>query len=101
MRVMVFFDLPTDTSEDRREYRRFRKALITKGFIMTQESVYTKIAITPAAAGSIIKYVKQSKPRQGLIQALIVTEKQFGEMELILGHTQSEIIDSDERLVIL
>ncbi len=101
MRVMVFFDLPIDTSEERRAYRHFRKGLITKGFIMMQESVYTKIALTPAAARSIIKYVKTIRPRHGLIQALVITEKQYSEMELILGQMQSEIIDSEERLVIL
>ena len=28
MRMMIFFDLPTDTIKDRREYARFRKYLI-------------------------------------------------------------------------
>ena len=39
MRVIVFFDLPTLTSKERREYRRFRKFLINEGFIMMQESM--------------------------------------------------------------
>ena len=33
MWVLVFFDLPTATAEDRRNYSRFRKALIKNGFI--------------------------------------------------------------------
>ena len=40
MRVIVFFDLPTQTLEDKREYRKFRKFLIKKGVLMIQESVY-------------------------------------------------------------
>ena len=43
MRVMVMFDLPTETSMERRHYRWFRKFLIDEGFIMMQESIYTKI----------------------------------------------------------
>lgn len=43
MRMLVFFDLPTDTASDRREYRRFRKMLIRSGFLMLQESVYCKL----------------------------------------------------------
>ena len=45
MRVIVFFDLPTLTSENRREYTKFRKFLIKNGFLMMQESVYTKMAL--------------------------------------------------------
>lgn len=32
MRVMIMFDLPTDTKEDRRRYSKFRKGLISEGF---------------------------------------------------------------------
>lgn len=32
MRVVVFFDLPTETAEERRDYRRFRAALLKNGF---------------------------------------------------------------------
>jgi len=34
MRLMVMFDLPVETSENRRNYRKFRKALINEGFLM-------------------------------------------------------------------
>lgn len=45
MRVLVFFDLPTLTLEDKREYRRFRKYLIETGFIMLQKSVWSYVKI--------------------------------------------------------
>lgn len=45
MRVMVLFDLPTITEKNRAEYRKFHKFLIQEGFIMMQESVYTKLAL--------------------------------------------------------
>ncbi len=38
MRVVVFFDLPTETAEERRDYRRFRAALLKNGFFMMQEN---------------------------------------------------------------
>ena len=31
MRILVFFDLPTETLEDRRNYRHFRKFLMSSG----------------------------------------------------------------------
>lgn len=39
MRILVFFDLPVVTDEERRIYRTFRKYLIKNGFLMLQESV--------------------------------------------------------------
>lgn len=34
MRVIVFFDLPSVTIVDKKEYLKFRKLLIKEGFIM-------------------------------------------------------------------
>ena len=101
MRVIVFFDLPTETPDDKREYRNFRKFLIKKGFLMMQESVYCKLALNATAAESIVRSVKSSKPKTGLVQLLVITEKQFNKMEYIVGNSESTIIDSDDRLVIL
>lgn len=101
MRIIVFFDLPTLSSEDKREYRIFRKFLIKKGFLMIQESVYTKIALNQTAAINIEKAVKENKPKSGLVQMLTVTEKQYAKMEYIIGDKQSNIIDSDDRMVII
>ena len=47
MRMLVFFDLPTMTAEDKKNYRHFRTLLIKNGFIMLQESVYCKMMTSP------------------------------------------------------
>lgn len=101
VRILVFFDLPVITNEDRKNYRQFRKYLIKNGFIMMQESVYCKMAITRAAAEQMVKNIRSNKPPHGLVQLLTVTEKQFSAMEMITGEFKSDIIDSDERLVII
>ena len=101
MRVMVLFDLPVGTAAERKEYARFRKFLVRSGFVMMQESVSTKIVLTPAAAAAAIRHIRDASPAEGLIQVLTVTEKQFAGMELIIGSPQREIVDSDERLVVL
>lgn len=101
MRIIVFFDLPVETSIDRKAYRQFRKYLIKSGFTMMQESVYSKIAPNASAADYIIAGIKRNKPRKGLIQALRITEKQFGRIDYIVGDKQKGTIDSDEKLVIL
>lgn len=101
MRVIVFFDLPIETLENKRNYRQFRKFLIKKGFMMLQESVYCKIALNQTVANAIVGAVKSNKPDDGLVQMLVITEKQYSRMEYVVGEKQSSIIDSDERLVIL
>ena len=68
MRVIVFFDLPTLSAEDRREYAKFRKFLIKGGFMMMQESVYTKMALNKTVADSVVESVKRNKPPKGLVQ---------------------------------
>lgn len=101
MRILVFFDLPVLTSKEQRDYRQFRKFLIKSGFLMLQESVYCKLAQNSTMADSIIESVKKNKPGEGLVQLLRVTEKQYAKMEFIVGESCSEVLDSDERLVIL
>jgi len=101
MRVLVFFDLPVITEENRRAYRKFRKFLLKNGFLMLQESVYCKLALNSTAVRTIVDNVHKNKPEEGLIQLLTVTEKQYAKMDIIIGNIKNEILDSDERLVIL
>ena len=98
---MVFFDLPTLTDTDRREYRRFRKLLIKNGFVMMQESVYTRMVLNQTVQKSVVDLLKKNKPKDGLVQALVITEKQFTNTVNISGMFSSDIVDSDERLVVL
>lgn len=100
MRVLVFFDLPTLTCENRREYARFRKFLIKNGFLMMQESVYSKMALNQTVAASVVGRVKKNKPAEGLVQMMTITEKQYNRMEYVCGEFNSEVLCSDERLVV-
>ena len=101
MRVMVFFDLPVVTGEDRKRYRQFRKFLLKNGFIMMQESVYCRMLLNPTAEAAARKVIRDIKPPKGLVQILSVTEKQFSKMEFIVGECKSEVITSDERVLVL
>lgn len=101
MRVLVFFDLPVETNEEKRYYRQFRKLLLKNGFIMLQKSVYGKLITTPTVENSVKNLLKKNQPPTGIVQLLTVTEKQFAKMDFIVGTFESEYIDDDERLVIL
>ena len=101
MRILVFFDLPTETGEDRRSYRKFRKALVKNGFIMLQESVYCKMISSPSVEQSVRNLIRKNKPEKGLVQLLTVTEKQFSKMEYVVGEYTSDVIDNTDKVVIL
>lgn len=99
MRMLVFFDLPTETSTDRRNYRRFRKLLVSNGFLMMQESVYCKLLMNSTAQNAMAEIIRRGKPPKGIIQMLCVTEKQFSKIEYVVGEWVSDVIDSDERMI--
>ena len=101
MRVFVIFDLPVGTAPERKAYRKFRKYLIRAGFIMMQESVYSKLCLNASAAKVVNENVKKHKPEKGLVELLIVTEKQYASIEYIVGSSDNEYVVSTDRVVIV
>lgn len=101
MRTIVMFDLPTETNEDKRNYRRFRRILIKNGFVMLQESVYCRMVLNQSVERGLIEVIKKNRPPKGLVQLMTVTEKQFSKSIYITGKSETDLIDTDERLVIL
>lgn len=101
MRLILFFDLPVGTDSQRRAYRKFRKYLTREGYIMLQESVYSKLVINQTNANLALVKLKKNKPSEGLVQLLTITEKQYASIDNITGTTYNCRIDSMERLVIL
>lgn len=99
MRMIVFFDLPTETASDRRNYRRFRKLLVRNGFLMMQESVYCKLLMNSAAQNTMCEVIRKNRPPSGIVQLLTITEKQFAKIEYIVGASSGDVLDTDERLV--
>ena len=65
MRVIVFFDLPVVTGEERKAYIQFRKFLLKSGFMMVKESVYCKLALNGSTVNSIIDNVRRNSPEKG------------------------------------
>ena len=101
MRIVLFFDLPTLTEKNRKEYSRFRKFLIKSGFMMLQESVYVKLALNSTTMNTLINNLEKNKPNEGLVQLLLVTEKQYSKLYMLLGENKNEVLDTTERLVFL
>lgn len=99
MRTLLFFDLPTITSTDRRNYRKFVKALKKHGFLMIQESVYVKMSMNQASVDSTMKLIKKQLPPEGNVAVMTVTEKQFASTEFLLGEFKTDVIESQEKYI--
>ena len=65
MWVLVFFDLPTETKKDKKQYADFRKKLISDGFVMFQFSIYMRHCPSVENAEVHIKRVKNALPEYG------------------------------------
>ena len=59
------------------------------------------VELNGTAVNAIVDNVHKNKPEEGLVQLLTVTEKQYSKMDIIIGEMKSEVLNSDERLVVL
>ncbi len=85
MWIFVFFDLPTETKQDRKRASKFRKTLIEDGFRMFQFSIYLRHCSSRENAKVHEKRVKGFLPPNGNVGILTITDKQFGMMEIFYG----------------
>lgn len=101
VRTIVFFDLPNIYLKDKKNYLKFRKYLLSEGFIMMQESVYSKIVLNSQQSALLLDRLRKNAPKKGLIQVLTITERQYSQIEYIIGESKTKIINTEDRLVIL
>lgn len=98
MWVLVFFDLPTETKKDRKNYARFRKDILADGFSMFQFSMYLRHCSSKENAEVHIKRVKGILPPKGHVGIMCVTDKQFGMMEIFRGKEPVEAPETIQQL---
>ena len=85
MWVLVFFDLPTETKKDKKNYALFRKNLQRDGFTMFQMSIYVRHCASMENAEVHIKRVNSFLPEYGHVAIMCITDKQFGNIKLFFG----------------
>ncbi len=98
MWIFVFFDLPTETSKDRKEYTRFLKCLKKDGYIRMQYSVYMRHCISKEVLESRLKYLRSVLPKLGYVAVMQVTEKQYSKMEHFWGVEKTKPPDEPQQL---
>lgn len=85
MRMLVFFDLPVKTKQQRRAASRFRHFLLADGYYMVQFSVYARICCGMDSVQTHRQRLRREVPPQGSVRLLVITEKQYTNLEILLG----------------
>lgn len=98
MWVLVLFDLPTETKKQRAQASRFRKDLIDDGFTMFQFSIYLRHCPSRENAEVHVKRVKRSLPEFGKVGIIVITDKQFGQMEIFFAKKPTEVPSGPQQL---
>lgn len=100
MRLLCMFDLPVETTKEKKDYRVFRKNLIREGFTMLQYSIYIRTCPNRDYALRLSRRIELFSPSQGHIRLISITEKQYEDMNIIIGsksNTEKKV--GSERLI--
>ena len=85
MRILVFFDLPVKTADNRREANRFRNFLLKDGYHMLQYSVYARVCNGMDAVEKHRVRLRSNLPDNGAVRVLVIMEKQYESIDIMLG----------------
>ena len=85
MWVIVSFDIPTCDRASQKKAALFRKNLLGDGFRMFQYSVYIRHCGSREHAEVHMARVRGFLPDIGSVCMLRITDKQFGEVEVMYG----------------
>ncbi len=101
MRLLLMFDMPVITPEDKQNYSQFRKKLIDDGFIMIQFSVYVRICKNQDDVIKHISRVKSFAPLKGNVRLLQITERQYEQMIMLRGIKTDDENDGVNSLIVI
>jgi CRISPR-associated protein Cas2 len=88
--VLVFFDLPVGTPEERRDATNFRKDLIKDGYMMVQFSVYARPCGTADRVETQVRRLKSKIPSKGEVRGLMISDAQWGRMIIMRSQQKAE-----------
>ena len=86
--LVVFFDLPTTTPEERRNYIHFRNQLLEDGYTMVQYSVYARPCVTHERMATHSRRIQKMIPPDGSVRCMFVTNIQWDKMFVFHGKSK-------------
>lgn len=100
MWVMVVFDLPVLTKAERKRATRFRNDLLDEGFTMMQLSVYLRFTAGKEQAMALTQRVGRKVPKEGKVDVLFFTDKQYQNIYSFRGRRDSPKPDHPDQLAL-
>lgn len=88
--VLVFFDLPVGSPEERRDANNFRKDLIKDGYFMVQFSVYARPCGTADRVETQVRRLKSKIPSRGEVRGLMISDAQWGRMIIMRSQQNAD-----------
>ena len=100
MKIILMYDLPFENEKNQKEYGKFHKKIIKRGYIMIQYSIYYKTLNAVTKYDYECKYLNNILPTKGHIRCFVITERQFHMMKILKGSKLiNEKINNGERYV--
>ena len=97
--VMVFFDLPVGSPEERRDASNFRRDLIKDGYMMVQFSVYARPCGSADRVETQVRRLRSHIPERGEVRGLLITDAQWGRMIVVRGAKKADPEDMPEQMM--
>jgi CRISPR-associated protein Cas2 len=88
MWVMVMFDLPVVSADDRKQATEFRNRLLDLGFEMVQFSVYARRADSTSRSGCYLQEIEAALPEGGKVQMIEFTDRQYERIRSFKGRNK-------------
>lgn len=85
MRILVMFDLPTNTAQQRGAAAKFRNFLLKDGYHMVQYSVYSRVCAGNDDIEKHASRLQAAVPDEGSVRMITLTEKQYVSQRIFLG----------------
>jgi CRISPR-associated protein Cas2 len=99
--VLVLFDLPVGTPEERRAANNFRKDLIKDGYFMVQFSVYARPCGTADRVDTHVRRLKVKIPADGEVRGLLISDAQWGRMIIMRSQKSASPENMPEQMMFL
>ena len=90
MWIVVMFDLPVVSREERKAATAFRLSLLDMGFEMSQFSVYMRFCSSQARVETYCKRIESALPEGGKVNILILTDKQYERIISFQGRSRQD-----------
>lgn len=88
--LLVCFDLPVGTKEERKHATDFRNFLLDDGYLMIQFSVYARPCVTFARQETHLRRLGEHVPDNGTVRAMFITRFQWQNAYSIQGKPNTQ-----------